>query len=115
MAIINQGNSKPKSQRGNDCSRSRNQFVYTYICKIKEFTNQSPRNFIRNVRLKQAALLLGTETSINITEVAEAGRFCQDTHFSTAFKELFGVSAHYLYGTECQQRKVQYRGYHGEK
>lgn len=59
--------------------------------KIKEFTNQSPRNFIRNVRLKQAALLLAQKHH-NITEVAEAVGFANTTHFSTAFKELFGIS-----------------------
>ena len=59
--------------------------------KIKECTNQSPRNFIRNVRLKQAAVLLSQKRH-SIAEVADAIGFASATHFSTAFKELYGVS-----------------------
>lgn len=58
--------------------------------KLKELTNQSTRNFIRNTRLNQAAKLL-TESKHNITEIAELTGFANSNNFSTAFKDLFGV------------------------
>ena len=59
--------------------------------KLKELTNQSTRDFIRNIRLKQAAALLA-EKRHNITEVATLTGFSNMTYFSTAFKELYGMS-----------------------
>lgn len=59
--------------------------------KLKELTNQTAREFIKNCRLKQAAELLSQKKQ-NITEVAEMTGFTNPNNFSTAFKELFGVS-----------------------
>ena len=59
--------------------------------KLKELTNQSTRDFIRNIRLKQAAALLADKHH-NITEVATLAGFSNMTYFSTAFKELYGMS-----------------------
>lgn len=59
--------------------------------KLKELTNQSTRDFIRNIRLKQAAALLA-EKHHNITEVATLTGFSNMTYFSTAFKELYGIA-----------------------
>lgn len=58
--------------------------------KLKELTNQSTRDLIRNVRLKQAASLLANQHH-NITEVATITGFTNIAYFSTAFKELYGV------------------------
>mgnify|MGYP001518638745 FL=1 len=58
--------------------------------KLKELTNQSTRDLIRNVRLKQAASLLANQYH-NITEVATLTGFTNVAYFSTAFKELYGV------------------------
>lgn len=58
--------------------------------KLKELTNQSTRDLIRNVRLKQAASLLANSYH-NITEVASLTGFTNIAYFSTAFKELYGV------------------------
>lgn len=58
--------------------------------KLKELTNQTTRDFIRNIRLKQAADLLA-EKNLSISEVAEATGFASLGHFSNAFKELYGV------------------------
>ena len=58
--------------------------------KLKELTNQSTRDLIRNVRLKQAASLLANQYH-NITEVASLTGFTNIAYFSTAFKELYGV------------------------
>lgn len=59
--------------------------------KLKELTNQTTRDFIRNVRLKQAASLLA-EKRHSITEVAALTGFTHITYFSTVFKEMYGVS-----------------------
>lgn len=58
--------------------------------KLKELTNQTTRDFIRNVRLKQASILLSQKRH-NITEVAELTGFTNPNNFSTAFKELYGM------------------------
>lgn len=60
--------------------------------KLKELTNQSTRDFIRNTRLKQAEALLLGEKDYNISEIALLVGFCNATYFSNAFKELYGVS-----------------------
>lgn len=59
--------------------------------KLKELTNQAPRELIKNLRLKQAAALLADKHR-NITEVAIMTGFTSTTYFSTSFKELFGIS-----------------------
>lgn len=59
--------------------------------KLKELTNQTTRDFIRNIRLKQAAGLLA-DKNLTISEVAEATGFNNLGYFSKVFKELYGVS-----------------------
>jgi signal transduction histidine kinase/DNA-binding response OmpR family regulator len=59
--------------------------------KLKELTNQSAHNFIRNIRMKQAALLL-SENKFGIAEVAYATGFNSISHFSTSFKGFYGMS-----------------------
>ncbi|MDD4515947.1 two-component regulator propeller domain-containing protein [Massilibacteroides sp.] len=59
--------------------------------KLKELTNQSTRDFIRNIRLRQAAILL-SEKNLTVSEVADATGFTNLGYFSNAFKELYGVS-----------------------
>ena len=59
--------------------------------KLKELTNQSTRDFIRNVRLKQAANLL-SEKKHSVSEVAALTGFTNLTYFSTVFKDTYGVS-----------------------
>ena len=59
--------------------------------KLKELTNQTPRDFIRNIRLKQAANLLSSGNQ-NVTEVMYAVGFQNPASFSTMFKNFYGVS-----------------------
>ncbi|MCH5218639.1 MAG: response regulator [Muribaculaceae bacterium] len=59
--------------------------------KLKELTNQSPSDFIRNTRLRQAARLL-KEKKLSVAEVAYATGFNSTSTFSTSFKKLFGVT-----------------------
>jgi signal transduction histidine kinase/ligand-binding sensor domain-containing protein/DNA-binding response OmpR family regulator len=59
--------------------------------RLKTITNESPGNYIRNFRLKQAALLL-TGKKMSIAEVAYAVGFSSHAYFSNIFKEHFGIS-----------------------
>lgn len=57
--------------------------------KMKEITGISTGEFIRNLRLEQAAQLI-LEGKINITQIAYTVGFNNQTHFSTVFKKHFG-------------------------
>ena len=59
--------------------------------KMKELTGQTPHDFIRNLRLKQAANLLANQ-GMNVTEVMYACGFANSASFSTVFKKFYGVS-----------------------
>jgi len=59
--------------------------------KMKEMTGISTSEFIRNIRLEQAARLL-KEQKINVTQVAYTVGFSNLAHFSTIFRKHFGVS-----------------------
>ena len=59
--------------------------------KMKTLTNQSPHNFIRNIRMKQAARLFDAGHQ-NINDVMYAVGFSNTSSFSTAFKAVYGVS-----------------------
>ena len=59
--------------------------------KMKELTGQTPHDFIRNIRLKQAANLLANH-NMNITEVMYACGFNNAASFSTIFKKFYGMS-----------------------
>lgn len=59
--------------------------------KMKEITGISTSEFIRNLRLEQAARLI-KEKKINITQVAYSVGFNNQTHFSTVFKKHFGIT-----------------------
>lgn len=58
--------------------------------KLKELTNQSTRDLIRNMRLQAAAKLLA-EKRHSVAEVAGLTGFSNVTYFTSAFKELYGV------------------------
>jgi signal transduction histidine kinase/DNA-binding response OmpR family regulator/ligand-binding sensor domain-containing protein len=59
--------------------------------KMKEITGISTSEFIRNLRLEQAAKLI-KEGKINVQQVAYSVGFNNQTHFSTVFKKHFGLS-----------------------
>jgi AraC-like DNA-binding protein len=59
--------------------------------KMKEITGISTSEFIRNLRLEQAARLI-KERKINVTQVAYAVGFNNQTHFSTVFKKHYGMT-----------------------
>ncbi|HLS95090.1 MAG TPA: two-component regulator propeller domain-containing protein [Sphingobacterium sp.] len=59
--------------------------------KVKALTGVSTSEFIRNIRLKQAEKLL-LDKQTNISQVAYALGFTNQTHFSTLFKKMYGLS-----------------------
>ena len=59
--------------------------------KLKELTNLSARDFIKNIRLQQAAALL-KEKKLTVSEVAYATGYANLSHFSSSFKEVHGMS-----------------------
>ncbi|MBR0045493.1 MAG: response regulator [Bacteroidaceae bacterium] len=59
--------------------------------KMKDLTGQAPRDFVKYVRLKEAARLL-SEKHYDITGVSIATGFKSLSAFSTNFKSLYGLS-----------------------
>ena len=59
--------------------------------KLKELANQSPSEFIKTIRIKQAAKLLANQ-KVQVSEVAYAVGFSNLSHFSNSFKEFYGIS-----------------------
>lgn len=59
--------------------------------RVKELTGITVGDFIRNIRLQQAAELLA-KGDVNVSQVCYAVGFANPTHFSSAFKKHFGVS-----------------------
>ena len=59
--------------------------------KLKELTDMPARDFIRSIRLKQAGELLKNK-KLSISEVAYAVGFSTLSHFSSSFKEFYGMS-----------------------
>jgi len=58
--------------------------------KMKELTNQSTSDYIRNARLKMAAQML-RQKNYPIAEIAALTGFNNPNNFSTIFKEMYGV------------------------
>ncbi len=60
--------------------------------RIKDLTGMTAADFIRNLRLRQAARLLKTDKGLTVTEIAYATGFASQSHFSTLFKKQYGVT-----------------------
>ncbi|MBP3381524.1 MAG: helix-turn-helix transcriptional regulator [Clostridia bacterium] len=58
---------------------------------FKEYTNQSVKKYINELRIRQAEKLLLT-TNLPISNVASLCGFADTNYFSTAFKKKYGVS-----------------------
>lgn len=59
--------------------------------KLKELAGQTPREFIRSIRMKQAERLL-REKHLDITDVSIAIGFKSLSTFSTTFKAIYGMT-----------------------
>ena len=59
--------------------------------KMKEMTGLSTSEFVRNIRLEQAARLL-REQKVNISQVAYSVGYSSLPYFSAVFRKHFGIS-----------------------
>ena len=59
--------------------------------KLKELTNRSSRDFIRNIRLSQAVNLM-KDKKLSVSDIAYSVGFSTLSHFSSSFKEFYGMS-----------------------
>lgn len=59
--------------------------------KMKALTDQNPKDFVRDIRMKKAAHLL-REKKYSIGEIAYLTGFPNSKYFSTAFKKYYGTS-----------------------
>ena len=74
--------------------------------KMKDLTNQSPHNFIKNIRMKEAARLFDNGHQ-NINEVMYAMGFNNTSSFSTAFKAVYGISPRDYIKDKARETKPQ--------
>lgn len=63
----------------------------TFYKKLKSLTNQSPVEFVRDIRLKRSEQLLSSK-EYSVSEVAYMTGFTSSGYFSTCFKEKHGIS-----------------------
>ena len=59
--------------------------------KMKEITGIPSGRFLRNLRMEQAARLL-REGKVNVAQIADSVGYNDQSHFSTVFKNHFGMS-----------------------
>ena len=59
--------------------------------KLRSLTNQSPTDFIRDIRLERAVMLLET-TSYSMNEVSDLVGFSYPSYFTKCFKDKYGKS-----------------------
>ena len=62
-----------------------------FFQKVNELTGKTPAEVVRDLRLKNACVLL-KRTNINMTELASNVGFATGEHFINIFKERFGIS-----------------------
>ena len=67
--------------------------------KFKREVGLTPSEYIRNARLKRAALLLRS-TQEDVQEISERLHFCSQSYFADQFRRLFGLTP-----TEYRQQK----------
>jgi signal transduction histidine kinase/DNA-binding response OmpR family regulator/ligand-binding sensor domain-containing protein len=72
----------------------------TLYRKIKSMTGLTPLDFIRNIKMKRACMMLLSQ-QMNISEVAYSVGFNNPKYFSKCFKDEFGVTP-----SEYQQRNM---------
>ena len=78
--------------------------------RMKELTGLPVGDFIRNLRLQQAAKLLAAGDT-TVSQVTYAVGFSNPTHFSTAFKKHFGVTPSEYIIKAANRREQDESGY----
>ena len=70
---------------------------------LEPLTGLTPKEFLRDMRLKRAAALLTAHPNMSITEIADATGFAYASYFTKCFKAKFGVlPTAYRHGGEAQ-------------
>jgi DNA-binding response OmpR family regulator len=104
MAIVNKNLSNSDfniSQMVDEVGMSRTQLHR----KLKELTGFSAARFMQNIRMQQAMKLL-KEKKVNVSQIAYSVGFSSQTHFSTTFKQYYGVSpTEYIRQLEAEEQK----------
>ena len=90
MRVINENMSNPDLSVETIADKVGISRVHFYR-KMKDLTGQAPRDYLKYVRLKEAARLLSAK-KLDITGVSIATGFKSLSAFSTNFKALFGLS-----------------------
>ena len=73
--------------------------------KFKELTGFSASRFVQNIRMQQAMKLL-KEKRVNVSQIAYSVGFASQTHFSTTFKQYYGVSpTEFIRQLEAEEQK----------
>ena len=75
----------------NELARAMNMSRSTLTRKLKAITGDTPLDFIRHIKMKQAKALLNNKSS-NISEVATALGYQNRKYFTACFKEEFGIT-----------------------
>ncbi|WP_291528805.1 hybrid sensor histidine kinase/response regulator transcription factor [Bacteroides sp. UBA939] len=71
----------------------------TLYRKIKSMTGLTPLDFVRNIKMKRACMMLLSHTQ-NISEISYAVGFSSPKYFTKCFKDEFGITP-----TEYQQKQ----------
>ena len=75
------------------------------VSVLKELTGFSAARFMQNIRMQQAMKLL-KEKRVNVSQIAYSVGFASQTHFSTTFKQYYGVSpTEYIRQLEADESK----------
>lgn len=76
----------------------------TLYRKLQGITGQTPKDFIRSIRLKRAAQLL-RDTDLSISEIADHVGFSTRRYFTKVFKDTFGILPS-QYGGKSRDEKL---------
>lgn len=74
-----------------DLSKNSGMSRTPFFKKIKSLTGMTPNDFIRNIRLNQAAKLL-SDSDLGIAEIAYNTGFTSPKYFRECFKKQFGIT-----------------------
>ena len=67
-----------------------------FFNKIKEINNQTPSEFIMEIRLDHAAQLLLSNPDMSISEISDKSGFSSPKFFRRCFKQKFGMPPMYF-------------------
>jgi signal transduction histidine kinase/DNA-binding response OmpR family regulator/streptogramin lyase len=73
--------------------------------RLIALTNESPNEFVRNIKLRKAAQILQKGTTLQISEIGYMVGFSDPNYFTRKFREYFGKTPS-EYGLENYQKEV---------